>query len=92
MATIADVSILDLVIQAIREAIPNVNVSLDRLKEARGNQYFIVKLNGRTIGYVNGKNKIRIDSPRLDRRIVICNPAQVKYGVEFVQQYAKERS
>jgi hypothetical protein len=84
------VSVLDLVMQAIREEIPHVNFQADKLKEARGNQYFILKVKDHTIGYVNGKEKIRIDSPRLDRRVLICNPAQVPVAVEFVKQYVKE--
>ena len=72
---------------AIRSEIPDVTLTVDRSKSG---SYCIVKHRGKTIGYINGKGKFRIDSPKLDRKILIVNPAQIPVAIEFLQSYLPE--
>jgi hypothetical protein len=76
-------------IEAIREEIPEATVLVDNSKSGH---YVIVKHSGKTIGYVNGKSKFRIDSPRLDRKVLITNPMQIPVAIEFLRSYIRQEA
>lgn len=77
-------------IEAIRIAVPDATIHMD--KSTSGGTWSIVKLNGKTLGYVNGKVKLRIDSPKIDRKVLIVHPAQIPVGVEFIQSYIPQEA
>jgi hypothetical protein len=79
----------DELITAIKDQIPDLTLTVDRSKSGR---YVILKRRGKTIGYINGKLKYRIDSPRLDRKILITNPAQIPVAIEFLESYLPEEA
>ena len=79
-------SLWDKMINAVREEIPEAETFVDKSQSGR---YVIVKVNGKTVGYVNGKRKLRVDSPRLDRKVLIVNPVQIPVAIEFLRGYTE---
>ena len=81
------VSLYDQLIWAVRDAFPGIETLVDRKQPGSSGRNIILKYNGKTIAYLNGKRKFRIDSPRLDRKVLITHPAQIVVAVEFVGSY-----
>lgn len=93
----SDAPLYDQLMWAIREAFPGVEKRPDRnAVRRRARRHSILKLEGRTIGYVNGRgNILRIDLPRARGEtkwtyVTITNPAQIPTAIKFLQRYAEE--
>ena len=76
-------------IEAIKEEIPEATMNVD--KSVSGTS-IIVKQDGKTLGYVNGKGKFRIDSPKLDRKVLITHPAQIPVAIEFLRSHIRQEA
>jgi len=56
--------------------------------------YYTVKLNGKTLGYVNGKRKIRVDFPVRGgerEQTVVTKPNQIPGAVAKLESFATAR-
>lgn len=73
------------VVHAVRQGVPGVQLLSDRHSE---NRYYIAKVDGKTIGYITGQNKVRVQARDISRSVLIVNPAQVPVAVEFLRQEA----
>lgn len=73
------------VIATIRSEMPEVELLSDRHSATR---YYIAKLNGKTIGYITGQGKVRVQAAEISRSVLIVNPAQLPVAVEFLRQEA----
>lgn len=71
------------VVQAVRDELPEVELLSDRHSAKR---YYIAKVNGKTIGYIQGQNSVRVEAREIRRRVIICHPAQIPVAVDFLRQ------
>jgi len=84
---VADQPLRDQLMDALREEFPGIEARVDR---SRSGRYLILRYEGKTVGYVNGRGKLRVQSPNADRDVLIVHPLQIGVGVDFVGHYVRE--
>lgn len=79
------------VLETLRHAIPKLELHADK---SNGQSYWIGKVNGKTVCYITGKEKVRIQSPnpKADPGVLICHPLQLEVAVQFVKGYVPEEA
>jgi hypothetical protein len=92
---VTDLPLYDQLMDAIEQSFPDVTSSMDR--HTQGGRYAILKINGKTIAYVNNKSSsrsLRVDGAKKVNgsfpNVLIANPVQIPVAIEFIEQYAKE--
>lgn len=83
------ISMFGQVTNAIEAAFPGVRLIADNHSASR---YYIVKVGDKTVAYVVGRNKVRVQAGSdISRSVLITNPVQIPYAIEFINEEVQRR-